>query len=286
MERRGPTPLRRAAFAGQWYPAAPDALAAAVDRCLAAHPAIAGVTALIAPHAGLVYSGPVAGYGYAAVAGAACDVVVLVGPSHYAPFDGVALSARGGFDSPLGALRIDEALADRLAILSSAIHVDPGVHDREHSLELQLPFLARVLPDVPILPLMMGSQDAATSSALAEALATALRGRQPLLVASSDLSHYQDRGTASALDAVVLEHVRAFDPDALQAALDRHPNHACGGGPIVAVMRAARALGATRSAVLRYADSGDVSGDTAQVVGYVSAAFGAFEVDERDTVGR
>jgi AmmeMemoRadiSam system protein B len=274
MEGHGPTPLRRAAFAGQWYPGAPDALAAAVDRCLASHPAIAGVVALVSPHAGLMYSGPVAGHGYGAVAGAAFDVAVLVGPSHYASFPGVAVCARGGFDSPLGALRIDEPLADRLVSLASVIRVNPTVHAREHSLELQLPFLARVLPDVPILPLIMGSQDAGTSSALAQALAAALAGRRPLLIASSDLSHYHERSAAAVLDAVVLEQLRAFDPDGLQAALHRRPEHACGGGPIVAVLRAARALGATHSSVLHYADSGDVSGDTTQVVGYASAAFG------------
>jgi AmmeMemoRadiSam system protein B len=229
-----------------------------------------------------MYSGPVAGYGYAAVSGASFDVTVLVGPSHYTPFHGVALCARGAFDSPLGALQIDEPLADRLASYSPMIRVDPAVHAGEHSLELQLPFLARVLPDVPILPLMMGTQDAHTSSALAEALSSALEGRHALVVASSDLSHFLDRATASSLDEVVLGHLRAFDPEALQGALDRQPNHACGGGPIVTVMRTVRALGAPRSRVLHYGDSGDVSGDTGRVVGYVSAAFGTLASNAPD----
>jgi AmmeMemoRadiSam system protein B len=280
MERHGPPPLRRAAFAGPWYPGTPEALGAVVDRHVAARPAMAGVTALVSPHAGLMYSGPVAGHGYGAVAGSAFDVAVLVGPSHYTPFTGVALCARGSFDSPLGALRIDEPLADRLAVLSSLIRIDPVVHAQEHSLELQLPFLARVLPEVPILPLLMGTQDAKTSSALAKALSGALEGRRALLVASSDLSHYLDRTRAAALDEVVVDRLRAFDADGLQTELDRHPNHACGGGPIVAVMRAARALGATRAAVLHYADSGDISGDISHVVGYVSAAFGTFDADD------
>ncbi len=229
-----------------------------------------------------MYSGPVAGYGYAAVAGGAFDVVVLVGPSHYTPFSGVALAASGAFDSPLGALRIDEPLAVRLSALTPLIRVDPAVHSQEHSLELQLPFLARVLPDVPILPLLMGTQDAGTASALSDALSATLAGRRLLLVASSDLSHYLDRGRAGAMDKIVLEHLERFDPEGLQAALDRQPNHACGGGPMVAVMRTARALGATNAAVLRYADSGDVSGDVGHVVGYVSAAFGSFKTGQPD----
>jgi AmmeMemoRadiSam system protein B len=282
MVGHGPTPLRRAAFAGQWYPGAPDALAAAVDGCLAGRPTMTGVMALVSPHAGLIYSGPVAGHGYAAVAGGAFDAAVLVGPSHYTPFSGVALSARGAFDSPLGALRIDEPLADRLAALTPVVRVDQAVHAQEHSLELQLPFLARVLPGVPILPLLMGTQDAGTVSALSKALSAALEGRRPLLVASSDLSHYLDRARAAALDKVVVGCLGAFDPDGLQAALDRHPNHACGGGPIVSVMRTARALGASNASVLQYADSGDVSGELSHVVGYVSAAFGTFSADEAD----
>jgi AmmeMemoRadiSam system protein B len=282
MAAHGPTPLRRAAFAGQWYPGTPDALAAAVDRCLSPHSRISRVVALVSPHAGLIYSGPVAGHGYAAVAGGTFDVVVLVGPSHYTPFSGVALSARGAFDSPLGALRIDEPLADRLSALTPLIRVDPAVHAQEHSLELQLPFLSRVLPDVPILPLLMGTQDAGTASVLSDALSTALAGRRALLVASSDLSHYLDRTRASALDKIVLERLERFDSEGLQAALDRQPNHACGGGPIVAVMRTARALGATNAAVLRYADSGDVSGDVGHVVGYVSAMFGTFDTADPD----
>jgi AmmeMemoRadiSam system protein B len=129
---------------------------------------------------------------------------------------------------------------------------------------------------VPIVPLVMGHQTRATATALGDALAHAVAPHRDevLLVASSDLSHYQDRVTAARLDRVVLNHVESCDPDGLQSALDRFPGHACGGGPIVAVMRAARALGATDASVVHYADSGDVSGDLNQVVGYMSAVIG------------
>jgi AmmeMemoRadiSam system protein B len=148
----------------------------------------------------------------------------------------------------------------------------PAAHRREHSLEMQLPFLARLLPDVPIVPMVMGYQTRATADRLGDALAQALRGRNVLLVASSDLSHYNDARTAARMDAVVARHVDAFDPEALMDALEREPGHACGGGPIVSVLCAARALGATEARVLRYADSGDVSGDKSAVVGYLAAA--------------
>jgi AmmeMemoRadiSam system protein B len=122
----------------------------------------------------------------------------------------------------------------------------------------------------------MGYQTAATASALGEALAVALRGRRALLIASTDLSHFHEAATAARLDRVVIDCVAGFDPDGLQAALDRTPDHACGGGPTVAVMRAARAAGARDSVILNYADSGDVSGDKSAVVGYLAAALGNF----------
>ena len=275
-----PGPMRAAAFAGDWYPREAAALAAEVDRSL--EPVdlpFAQIAALISPHAGLMYAGGVAGRGYACVAearrrGARFDVGVLVGPSHSIPFSGVAVFPHGSFDTPFGALPVDADLATRLMRASASIHADPAAHALEHSLEMQLPFMARVLPDVPIVPLLIGRQTRATADALAAAIASSLDGRRALLVASSDLSHFHDRRTATELDAVVLGHLDQFDPDGLQASLERFPHHACGGGPMVAVMRAARALGATDARVLQYADSGDVSGDVNRVVGYVSAVMG------------
>ena len=273
--------VRRSAVAGTWYPDSAPVLAAAVDR----HLATAGrsdhvpgeLVGLIAPHAGLIYSGPVAAHAYRLLRGRAFEVAVLVGPSHYAGFDGVSLFASGGFETPLGVARIDGECAEAIASASSIVHDLPDVHAREHSLEMQMPFLARLAPGLPIVPLLMGYQTAATAAALGDALVAGLRGRRALLIASSDLSHYHDARTAAALDGVVIDCVRRFDPDALQAALDAKPEHACGGGPMVAVMRAARAAGARDARILDYADSGDVSGDKSTVVGYLAAALGRFD---------
>ena len=210
------------------------------------------------------------------------DVVVLVGPSHFVGFDGVSLYPSGGFDTPFGVARIDVECARAIAAATPIVREQPAAHAREHSLEMQLPFLTRLAPAVPIVPLLMGYQTAATAAALGDALAVALRGRRALLIASTDLSHYHDAATAARLDRVVIDCVARFDPDGLQAALDATPEHACGGGPTVAVMRAARAAGAKDAVILDYADSGDVSGDKSAVVGYLAAALGTFNRGDRE----
>jgi MEMO1 family protein len=270
--------VRRAAVAGQWYPGTRARLANAVEHHMAsaeidstdAH----NVRAIVAPHAGLMYSGPVAAYAYKAAQAGHYTSIVLVGPSHYVPFRGVSIWADGAWETPFGAVPVDRELAAAIRSGSAEITDLPTAHEREHSLELQLPFVAHVMHGVPIVPLVMGHQTRKTALALGEALADAIsrRGDDVLLVASSDLSHYENAETAAALDSVVTDRVEALDPDGLMDALEREPRHACGGGPMVAVLHAARRLGATRSRVLRYADSGDVSGDKSSVVGYMAAA--------------
>ncbi len=274
--------VRTAAVAGTWYPGTASALTAAVDRQLAvadaAAPEVRGdLVALIAPHAGLIYSGPVAAHAYRLLRDRPFDVAVLVGPSHFVGFAGVALFPSGAFETPFGVTPIDAACGRAIAAASDLVRERLDPHVREHSLEMQLPFLARLAPTLPIVPLLMGFQTAATAAALGDALAVALHGRRALLIASSDLSHYHDAVTASALDRVVVDCVAGFDPDGLQDALDQRPEHACGGGPMVAVMRAARASGARHAVILDQADSGDVSGDKASVVGYMAAALGNFK---------
>lgn len=280
-------PVRRAAVAGSWYPGTQAALAAAVDAHLApiTRDLRGDLVALVAPHAGVMYSGPVAAHAYRLLRGRRFDVAVLVGPSHFVGFDGVAIYRGGGFETPFGVAAIDDACAARLREASSIAHDDMAVHAREHSLEMQLPFLQHLAPGVPIVPVLMGYQTADTARALGNALAAALSGRHGLIVASTDLSHYHDAVTAARLDAIVIDHVARFDVDGLQRALDRQPEHACGGGPLVAVMRAAKTLGARDAVVLNYADSGDVSGDKSAVVGYLAAAFGTFE-DGREAAVR
>src|SRR5438128_3291414 len=274
----GSSVIRRAAVAGSWYPGSPEVLAAALDQHLARTSRdVAGeLVALIAPHAGLMYSGPVAAHAYRLLRGRRFDVAVLVGPSHFVGFDGVSIVRAGGFETPFGVAAIDDRTATELVGATPVVREHPAAHAREHSLEMQLPFLQHLAPATPIVPLVMGYQTDDTARALADGLTSVLRGRNALLVASTDLSHYHDAASAGRLDAVVLDHVERFDADGLQRSLDEEPDHACGGGPTVAVMRTARALGARDAVVLNYGDSGDVSGDKTRVVGYMAAAFGNF----------
>jgi MEMO1 family protein len=273
--------VRKAAVAGTWYPRDPVKLAAAVETHLAS-PDRGGadvrgeLTALIAPHAGLQFSGPVAAHAYRMLRTRTFDVAVLVGPSHFIGFEGVSLPAGDGFETPFGVVPIDAVCARAIAEATPIVHYHPAAHIREHSLEMQLPFFAHLAPATPIVPLLMGLQTAATAADLGAALASALRGRRALLIASTDLSHYHDADTAVVMDRIVIDCVARFDADGLQAALDTEPHHACGGGPTVAVMRAAKALGAQDARILHYADSGDVSGDKSAVVGYLAAALGTF----------
>jgi AmmeMemoRadiSam system protein B len=270
--------IRKPAVAGSWYPDSATALASAVDGYVAAADdgprALERLVALVAPHAGLMYSGPIAAYAYRQLQRHPIDVAVLVGPSHFVGFEGVAIYGDGGFETPLGVAEIDGKLASAIAAATPLVHERPAAHAREHSLEMQLPFLKRLAPEAKIVPLVMGWQEPATARGLGDALADVLRERRALLVASTDLSHYRDAATAARLDAVVIEHVSQLDADGLQRALDAKPEHACGGGPTVAVMRAARELGARDAVILKYGDSGDVSGDKSAVVGYLAAAIG------------
>jgi AmmeMemoRadiSam system protein B len=287
------TDLRPAAVAGSWYPASPDSLGRQVDGFVA-HAQIEDVPApraIVAPHAGLTYSGAVAAFAYktclaaaegegGAVSRASYSAVVLIGPSHFVAFNGVSIWPRGAWQTPFGPVRVADELAERIIAASAAITEQRLAHEREHSLEMQLPFIARLLPDVPIVPMLMGYQSRETAFGLGDTLASAINehsgrpsaGPGVLLVASSDLSHYEDARTAARLDAVVLEHVEQLDAEGLMNALETQPHHACGGGPMVAVLHAARQLGATNARVLKYGDSGDVSGDKSSVVGYMAAA--------------
>jgi hypothetical protein len=190
------------------------------------------------------------------------------------PFHGVSIWPDGVWETPLRPVPVDRMLAAALASASSHIIELPAAHGREHSLEMQMPFIAHVLPDVPVVPMVMGHQTRETAYALGTAIARAVEAHAPdaLLVASTDLSHYEDAATASALDGEVIRHVERLDADGLMGALEAEPRHACGGGPMVAVLDAARRLGATDARLLLYADSGDVSGDKSSVVGYMAAA--------------
>jgi AmmeMemoRadiSam system protein B len=278
--------LRSAAVAGTWYPATSGALAREVDGYVdrASDGPRGAIRAIVAPHAGIMFSGPVGAFAYKAAARDHYDVAVLVGPSHFVAFEGVALYPEGAFATPFGPIAVDSAGAAAIGA-ADIVRASPSVHAREHSLEMQLPFLGRLFPGLPIVPLLMGQQNRRTIELLAHALADGLASRRALLIASSDLSHYFDAATAERLDGEVCDCIAAFSPERLLDVFERYPEGergrhvGCGIGPAISVMMAARALGAKQARVLRYAHSGEVSGDFDAVVGYLAAVLGSFDAE-------
>lgn len=271
-------PVRPSPIAGTWYEGNPKALARAVDEYLdrAELPELPGeVVAVIAPHAGHIYSGPVAGYAFAAVRGQTPELVAIVSPMHQPYAEPLLTTAHEAYATPLGEIPVDK---ESLAALDKAMATRLGygltavARDREHSLEIELPFLQRALAaDFRLLPVMVRSQKPRVIEIFSEALAEVLKGRNALLVASTDLSHFFDQETAKAMDMEMLRCIESFDPNAVFAAEASGRGAACGHAAVAAVLWAARSLGADTVKVLHHATSGDVTGDFNSVVGYGAA---------------
>jgi MEMO1 family protein len=272
-------PLRPSQLAGTWYEARPEALARSVDHYLeqAVLPELTGeLIGVVAPHAGHRYSGPVAGYAFAALRGRSPDLVVIASPMHL-PYNGSLLTtAHAAYSTPLGKVPVDE---QGLQLLDESLrqNLKQGLtrvaYDQEHSLEIELPFLQRALAGpFSLLPIMVRVVTPYVSQALGKALADALRGRNFLMVASTDLSHYYSQPEAERMDAAMLAKLEAFDPQGLFDAEARGLGQACGLGALTAILWAARELGADTVKVLHHATSGDVTGDYSAVVGYGAAA--------------
>lgn len=272
------TNLRPSPIAGQWYSGDPRELAQSVDGYLRAArlPELDGeVVALAAPHAGHVYSGPVAGYAFQAVAGQRYDLVAVVAPMHRMASAPLLTSAHNGYATPLGPVMVSgEALRQLDEALTAQLGwgLTPIARDGEHSLEIELPFLQCALSgEFELLPVMVRDQEPAVAQALGLALAETLRGKRALLVASSDLSHFYPAEIAEPMDREMLRQIEALSPQGLYAAEQSGAGYACGLGPLAAVLWAALELGATSARVLRYASSADVTGDYSSVVGYGAA---------------
>ncbi|HUT98863.1 MAG TPA: AmmeMemoRadiSam system protein B [bacterium] len=274
LKKKAAGKVRAPAVAGSFYPAPADSLRRQVTQLLqrAGAEPLLGVRALIAPHAGYVYSGAIAAGAYASIGENAFRRVVVIAPSHRVPFDGVSAFVGEAYETPLGLVEVDlEALA-ALAAAYPLESVTPA-HGLEHSLEVQLPFIQLALPGTKLVPLLMGSQDVETARGLGAALAESLGGADTLVAASSDLSHYHEDSMARVLDGVVAGHVRMLEPEKLLESVECERAAACGAGPMAAAMFYAHGVGATLARVISYATSGDVTGDRRQVVGYLSAVF-------------
>lgn len=272
------TSVREPSVSGMFYPDDPAVLRKDVGIYLKGadvEPFTGGVRAIVAPHAGYVYSGPVAAYAYKAVSGLDFDTVIVIAPSHRVYFEGVALWEKGSFKTPLGSIGIDEHAAQELLKSSDTFIANRDVHRGEHSLEVQLPFLQCVFKNFLLLPLLMGAAGEETYEKTAQSLERmiASSSRRFLVVASTDLSHYYPYAAAVEIDAVTVEHLRNFDISGMMRDISSEKAQACGAGPMITTMLASKKLGAQASRVLKYANSGDISGDRSGVVGYVSAIF-------------
>jgi AmmeMemoRadiSam system protein B len=276
---------RKPAVAGQFYPSDPDELSAIIDKCYS-HPLGPGQTppapkgdaklaAVVTPHAGYIYSGPVAAHSYLHLSSLRDpDLIVVVGPNHYGIGSGVSTFQSGDWETPLGKMRVDSVASKQLVDLARVAAFDPEAQRLEHSIEVQLPFLQKIYgSSVPFLPVSLLFQDIETASAVSSALVEIVRGRKAILVASSDLTHYEPAEAAMEKDSALLQQVVKMDVEGFYSTLDRLQVTACGFGAIATVMESARQLGLAKGELLKYASSGDTSGENLQVVGYGALRF-------------
>lgn len=279
---------RESIHAGSWYPGREKDLQEVIKTYLKnAQAKVPGeIYGLISPHAGYMYSGPFAAFSYKLLENKDFDAVIVIGPSHRHGFYGVSVDKMAGRKTPLGKIDFDTELADEIIKQNAKIiKYDPRAHIEEHSVEIQIPFLQMVLKKFKLVEIVMGSQDYNTCITLADALVNATKDKKILIIASSDLSHYHNQKTAEKFDNLVIDAIEKFDPELLYKRLSSDSCEACGGGPIITVMLASKKLGADKSRVLIYGTSGNVTGDYAQVVGYLSAAFFKGKEQEHKKVG-
>jgi hypothetical protein len=272
--------VRPAAVAGSFYPSDPKELSAMMDDYLArvTEPRISDpILAAVAPHAGYIYSGPVAAYTYAQLKGRGYKRVVVIAPSHYVAFDYTSIYDGDAYATPLGNVPVDKAFARELQKMSSTMRLSTEGHQfssdaPEHSVEVQLPWLQKVLGSFEVVPIVMGDQSYESSRALGVALAKLLKKEgkegETLVLASSDLSHYHVYDDAVTIDHKTLGALQSWDYFSMSRNFQSRIWEACGGAPIVAAMIYAERMGANQARVLKYANSGDVTGDKSRVVGY------------------
>lgn len=266
-------------FAGTWYPAHPDKLAALVDGYLtsAAEFSFAGrLLALIVPHAGYAFSGVTAGHAFRCLKGRTYPLVAVLSPFHSYHPDLLLTSAHDDYGTPLGGIAVDKGALDdfeRRLRQTSDFRVKPIPKDIEHAIEIELPFLQRALDgDFSILPLMFSGGEEQIALAVGNALAETISAASGLLIASSDLSHYRSRTRAQEMDACMIQAVLALSPKAVFDVQASGAGYACGLLPVAAVVAGALALGADSACLLHYATSADQGGDPGSVVGYAALA--------------
>lgn len=273
--------MRRPAVAGQFYDGTKESLLEQISKCYT-HPHGPGqvpkpkqgprkILGLVSPHAGYIYSGPVAANGFASVANdGKPESIVILGPNHTGAGSGVSVMTVGSWKTPLGEVKIDEKLAKEIQKASDIIDEDEQAHLYEHSIEVQLPFLQNLLGNFNFVPICMMLQDERTSMEVGDAISKASAGKDVLVIASTDFTHYESQSSAEKKDKKAIEKILSLDPPGLLHVVEEEDITMCGYGPVAAMLRATKNLGAKEVKLLKYATSGDTAGPMPRVVGYAS----------------
>jgi len=278
--------VRLPSQAGTFYAGTPDSLRTQIEECFlhehgprqTPHVREEGprrILGLVCPHAGYVFSGPVAAHAYHRLAlDGKPEHVVLFGPNHTGYGSGLAAMIEGLWRTPLGDVKIDHQIAHQIVQESPIIDIEDSAHQHEHSIEVQLPFLQYLYgSDFQIVPISFLMQDLSSCREVGEAVAKVLDGRNAVVLASSDLTHYEPQAVAQEKDRALLAAIEAMDETRLYSVIASHHVTACGYGPIAALITATKALKATKAELLCYKTSGDVGGDYSSVVGYAALCF-------------
>lgn len=259
---------------GQFYTADPTDLSSQIEEFISAaevSPYDKHIDMIIAPHAGYMYSGGVAAYGFKAVSQNSYKTIVVLAPSHYVSFDGIAIWEKGGFKTPLGVVDVDEPFTAKLMASHEKFYFAPQAFEEEHSLEVEIPFLQKVFQDFKIVPVIMGQPTFEILEEFAKSLQKAIGDRKDvLIVVSTDLSHYHDDKKARQMDQGAIAAIKAMNIEKIWEEGHRKTIEMCGLVPVTAALLYAREKGLKHVDVLQYANSGDVTGDRDRVVGYTS----------------
>ena len=273
--------VRRPAVAGAFYPAQPERLRSQIEGCFT-HERGPGrlprgetgprdISAVVCPHAGYMYSGPAATHSYLALAEQEKpDTVVVLGPNHTGWGSPVSMMGEGSWETPLGRVKLDAELARAIFDAAGVIDYDEAAFVREHSVEVQVPFLQYIYGEFKLVPICMGYQDLETSREVGEAIHRAADGKNVLVVASTDLTHQEPQQSANRKDMMIIDAILAMDEERLQRVVHDNRLTTCGYGPVSAALVASRLDGAKKAELLTYYTSGDIIGDHDGVVGYAA----------------
>ena len=262
--------VRQPAVADQFYDGNPTRLHYELSKLIGPTKEARSAKAIVAPHAGYMYSGVVAGVAYAQIK--VPETVVILGPSHTGVGSQAAVMTSGAWSMPMGTVSISEDLAAKMVKLSDYLEDDALAHIYEHSLEVQIPFLQYRQSNLSIVPVCLGNLSFSVCKEIGSAIAEAVKqiGRPVLLVASTDMTHYESQEQAETKDRLAIDKILALDPQGLLETVRSHNISMCGVIPTTVTLVASLVLGANSVKLIRYATSGDVTGDYAQVVGYAS----------------